>query len=61
MSVSEETVSKVFLMLPDCPTVEQLMETGQFYSSNTIRAALRILEERGHVNAEELFGRSVQE
>ena len=57
MSVPEETVSKVLSLLPDCPTVEQLMETSQFDSSNTIHAALRILKERGQIKAEELFGR----
>jgi hypothetical protein len=55
MSISEETVSKVLSMLPDCPTVEQLMETGQFDSGNTIRSALRILKERGQINAEALL------
>ena len=53
--ISEEIVVKVLSMLPDHPTVEQLMETGEFDSSNTVYAALRILEKRGKVQAAPLI------
>ncbi|HYN16400.1 MAG TPA: hypothetical protein VES66_11510 [Terriglobales bacterium] len=54
--VSEKTLGKVLSMLPDYPTVEQLMETGEFDSNNTIHAALRVLEKQGKVQPRDLFG-----
>lgn len=54
--VSEETVAKVLSMLPDRPTVEQLMETRQFDGENTIHAALSVLAQRGKVQSLDLLG-----
>lgn len=54
-SVPEEIVAKVLSLLPRYSTVEGLMETGQFDCSNTIHAALRILQARGKVQARDLY------
>lgn len=54
-NVPEETVAKVLSLLPRYSTVEGLMETGQFDCSNTIHAALRILQARGKVQARDLY------
>jgi len=59
MAVSEDIVLKVLELLPTHPSVEALMETDGLKDvrSAEIRAALRVLMERGHLVAGEMFGR----
>jgi len=57
MTDSEDLVLKVLELLPTHPSVEALMDADVLRDvrSAEIQAALRVLMERGHVTAEELF------
>jgi hypothetical protein len=60
-TVCEELIAKVLGLLPSHPTVEELEQTGDLRDVpvSDIRVALHILEERGQVRVEELFGRDM--
>ena len=57
MADSEDLILKVLELLPTHPSVEELMDADVLRDvrSAEIHAALRVLMERGHVTAEELF------
>lgn len=57
--VPEETIERVLALLPTHSLVEELMETGEFDSTNTIYAALHELERRGKVRGCDLFLRDI--
>ncbi len=60
MPVTEEDIAKVLNLVPAHSTVDGLRETAdlQHLSIPEIYEALHILEKRGHVRAEEMFGRN---
>jgi hypothetical protein len=59
VSVSEELITRILLLLPNHPTVEALMgaEALTDVRAVDIYAALRILEDRKLVRMDELLGR----
>ena len=60
-AVREELIAKVLELLPSHSTVEELKQTSNLRNISVadISTVLRILEERGHVSAGELFGRDL--
>jgi hypothetical protein len=59
MSVSEELLTRILLMLPDHATMDALLESDALTDVRAadIYAALRILADRKLVRMDELFGR----
>jgi len=59
MSLSEELLTRILLLLPNYPTLEGLLESDALTDVRAadIYSALRILEDRKLVSMEELFGR----
>jgi len=58
VSVGEEIISKILAIVrshAEGVTVEQMMDGHGFTNSNVIHAALRVLEERGEIQGQNLF------
>jgi hypothetical protein len=63
MSVNEELLTKILLLLSTHPTLEALLDSDELTNIRAadIYAAVRILEQRKLVRMSELFGRDTPE
>ena len=63
VSVNENLITKILLLLPTHPTLEALLECDDLTNVRAadIYAAVRILEQRKLVRMSELFGRGAPE